>query len=186
VIERALSPKQVFSLLVLALVASAPGLVGAGGGKPVNHKDDAIKLLRYSLEAEKRAYRLGEPIQVKATLINVGSNKVAVFERSLLRYCNYERLPITEDGFSTEGQVIGDTPPGDGPPPATVLNPKDSLSKEFDIVRLIKPLGQKPGKYRISLDYCHEGNQVIEGVRAPLGCVRSNELLLEVKPADES
>ena len=176
---------QLCLAMALILPWSTTGPLGAGG-KAVERADKPSTLLRYSAESEKRTYRLSEPIQIKVTMTNISATKVAVFEGELFRYCNYERLPKTEDGFSTEGQITGDSPGGAQQHPPTVLAPKESLVKTLDLHRLLKDLAREPGKYRISFDYCHDGPETVDGIAVPTGCVRSNDILLEVARADRT
>jgi len=176
-------------MAVLALVAPLLGWTGiAATDMTGNQGSDCRKVkgacdLTLRIDAGLRPYTIGESVPLKATLINQGKREQAVEERALFRYINHERLPAREGEFSVGGQVIGDGPPAStNEATMAVLAPGAFLSRTVDVAPLLAGVMTEPGTYRIWLEYCYSGPKTFKGVSAHRGCIRSNEIVLNMVP----
>jgi hypothetical protein len=140
--------------------------------------------LEYHIEAPA-SVRIGDPLPIDATVTNTTDHAVAVEHRGLLRYVNYERAPSTDVEFGAGGQVIGDAGT-EVKEPVIVLPTGCSFSFTVDLGKTLAPVLDRPGRYRISIEYCRFRHGRLQGTPAPTGCFPSNDVFLEVLPPEAS
>ena len=147
-------------------------------------KNDLAKTFRYDLENPNDTYPVGESINLKATLSNRTSKRIAVDPASMSKHVIYKKLPEEPDQFSSVGTVTGDPYPIGPASAMTILQPEEVVSTVIQLHLVLEDVLAVPGMYRVSLEYCYFGPSMVDNVRAPVGCVSSNDVLIHVVAAN--
>jgi hypothetical protein len=145
---------------------------------------DLSPLLKLVLSSASSTIRPGEAARLSVRIVNVSKRPIAVSLNEIGRYVNYTfEADATDDDhdYGGSGGVIGDPLPGAPPPPLTVLAP-GRASTEFKWRWHTPTTSFGPGRYHVSVDYCHFETVGTAAAEDPNGCVSSNEVVLLYAP----